>query len=227
MGRRRSEALALAVLVVALVAACAPFASKGTMPPPGPNGAEDPSAMPDFIAVAGRDTGIAGYARKEDVLTPADSPYPVYGEDLRTIVGHMVAGVGFVPLGTDPAAMPTFEVSAAPAESPGDSSGQVILYVRNDADSVTWVAVLVDGQRWNGTGFWGQNLGAGCYAMPSGSRLAVFDRDPKEAGATVTRQLYVRGSEPEPPSLWIVVGADGNLEQGTGVPAWWGDPQHC
>jgi hypothetical protein len=103
----------------------------------------------------------------------------------------------------------------------------VVLYVRNDGAPVAWVTVLVDGKRWNSTGFWGLNLGVGCYAMPRGSRLVLVDRDPEEAGSSVVRQLYVRGQEPDPPSLWILIGRDGSIEQGTGVPAWWGDPQTC
>jgi hypothetical protein len=150
MGSRHNgwlSQLTIAVLLWFTAFACAPLPSKGTMPPPGPNGVEDASAMPDFIAVAGR------------------------------------------------------------AEA--------------------WVAVLLDGSAGDGTGFWGLNLGAGCYAMPRGSRLVLFDRDPREAGAGVVRQLYVRGQEPDPPSLWIRIGRDGTIEQGTGVPAWWGDPQTC
>jgi hypothetical protein len=185
--------------------------------------------MPDFLAVAGRDDGIAGYARKADVLGAGGAPFPVYADDLRTVVGRMVPGVGFVPLGVDPATMPTFEVSAAPADDPGNAaSGQVVLYVRNDTDAQAWVAVLVDGHPWPGsTGFWGRNLGAGCYAMPPASRLVLLDRSPSETGAAVIRQLYVRGREPDPPTLWIVIGSDGAIEQGTGVPAWFGPPATC
>lgn len=35
--------------------------------------------------------------------------WPVYGEDLKTLVGHMVPGRGFVPLGVDEKSVPTFE----------------------------------------------------------------------------------------------------------------------
>jgi hypothetical protein len=61
-----------AVVAAACLAACSPFASKGTLPPPGPNGQVDPSSAPDFLAVAGRDGGIAGYSRKDDVLGAGD-----------------------------------------------------------------------------------------------------------------------------------------------------------
>jgi len=102
-----------------------------------------------------------------------------------------------------------------------------VLYVRNDADAEASVAVLVDGKPLTSTGFLANNLGAGCYGMPRGSRLVLFDRPPSEAGAMTLRQLYVRGVEVEPPSLWLTIGKDGAIEQGTGVPPWWGDPLTC
>jgi len=136
--------------------------------------------------------------------------------------------VGFVPLGTDPATLPTFEVSVAPSGDPGIAApGQVVLYVRNDADAEASVAVLVDGKPLTSTGFLANNLGAGCYTMPTGSRLVLFDRSPSEAGTMALRQLYVRGAEVKPPSLWLTIGGDGAIEQGTGVPRWWGEPVGC
>jgi len=216
------------VLLTTLVAACSPLASKGTMPPPGPNGHVDASSAPDFLAVAGRDAGIAGYARKADVLGPGDAPFPVYGDDLWTVVGQMVPGRGFVPTGVDPAVVPTFAVEVGPSGSPsGEASGQVALYVRNDTADEAWVTVEVGGQRWNSTGYWGKNLGVGCYAMPAGSRLVLLDRSPQQPGASVVRAVYVRGQEADPPSLWITIGKDGSVQKGTGVPDWWGPPQSC
>jgi hypothetical protein len=38
--------------LIAIMSACSPFASKGTMPPPGPNGQVDASSAPDLLAVA-------------------------------------------------------------------------------------------------------------------------------------------------------------------------------
>lgn len=229
MKRRRGVLAVLAVVLMAtLVAACAPFASKGTMPPPGPNGQVDASSAPDFLAVAGRDAGIAGYARKADVLGFGDAPFPVYGDDLRTVVGQMVPGRGFVATGVDPASVPTFAVEVASSGSPsGEASGQVVLYVRNDESDEAWITVEVAGQRWNSTGFWGRNMGVGCYSMPAGSRLVLLDRSPEQPGASVVRAIYVRGQETEPPSLWIMIGKDGSVQQGTGVPDWWGPPQSC
>lgn len=229
MRRPRGVVVVLAlVLMATLVAACTPFASKGTMPPPGPNGQVDASSAPDFLAVAGRDAGIAGYARKADILGPGDAPFPVYGDDLRTVVGQMVPGRGFVAAGVDPASVPTFAAEVASSGSPsGEASGQVVLYVRNDASEEAWITVEVEGQRWNSTGFRGQNMGVGCYAMPAGSRLVLLDRSPEQPGASVVNAIHVRGQEAEPPSLWIMIGKDGSVQQGTGVPDWWGPPQSC
>ncbi len=220
--------LVLSVAAGALAWGCSPLASKGTMPPLGPNGRIDESTAPDFVAVADRGDGTAGYARRQDVLTPGNGPVTVYGDDLRTVVGHLVPDVGFVPLGTDPATLPTLEVSVAPSGDTGTGvSGQVVLYVRDDADTEVWIAVLVDGKEVTSTGFGGGDSGVGCYPMPRGSRLVIFDRRPDKAGASIVRQLLVRGAEVEPPSLWLTIGNDGAIVQGTGVPAWWGDPQTC
>jgi hypothetical protein len=75
----------------------------------------DIAAMPDFIPVTCK-TGdtIGGWIKKTDMLaspTPAnpesaqEAPSdvdPVYSTDGVTVVGHMVAGIGFVALGEDP-----------------------------------------------------------------------------------------------------------------------------
>lgn len=231
---RRSAACLIvvtAVIACLVAAACSPLASKGTMPPPDPNGEVDASSAPDFLAVAGRDagiSGIAGYARKADVLSPGDAPFPVYGADLRTVVGQMVPGRGFVPAGVDPASVPTFAVEAGPSGSPsGEASGRVVLYVRNDGSDQAWVTVQVAGKPWDSTGFWGQNMGVGCYAMQVGSRLVLLDRSPEQPGAIVVRMIHASEQETEPSSLWITIGKDGSVQQGTGVPAWWGASQSC
>ena len=209
-----------------LLAGCAPFATKGTVPPPGPNGI-DPSATPDFLAVAGRDGNIAGYARKEDVLGGVDAPFPVYGEDLRTVVGQMVPGKGFIPVGVDPDTVPGFPVVAGASGQDPPSGAKVVLYVRNDSPTQIHDAVFVEGQIQDSGGFWGQNIGAACYSMPVGSRLVLLDRSATEPGASVVRELYARGNEQGPASIWITVAMDGSIQQGAGVPAWWGAPENC
>ncbi len=84
--------------------------------------------VPDFVPALARDgTTIAGYVPKRYLIgsgsveevpgnpsnPPQDAPEPVYADDLTTLVGHMVPGVGFVPLGASPGpAAPS--ASAAP-----------------------------------------------------------------------------------------------------------------
>ena len=120
------------------------------MPPPGRDGAPDASAAPDFIAVAAPDGGIAGYVPKAylfpDVSVangrPGPTDVPVYGEDLRTLVGHMVAGRGFVPVGVDPLTVPTFQVETAPSPVAAPTgSTDLTLYVRNATARQVWFAV--------------------------------------------------------------------------------------
>lgn len=68
-------------------------------------GGLDRSKAPDFIEVATDDgVGSLGYVKLSDV-EPTDNTHPadvieVYGDDLRTIIGHMYASRGFVPLGS-------------------------------------------------------------------------------------------------------------------------------
>lgn len=97
------------------------------MPPAGPDGERDPKAAPDFIAVATGHGDEVGYVPKRflfpdpttSAVIPRSEPWPVYAEDLRTLIGHMVQGKGFVPLGVDPSTIPDFPVRAGPsADSP-------------------------------------------------------------------------------------------------------------
>ena len=218
----RGLALALVIATIALIlAACSPFVSKGTMPPPGPNGEVDPSSAPDFIAVAGPGSGIAGYARKEDVLDPGDGPFPVYGEDLRTIVGQMVPGKGFVPAGVDPRTVPEIPVVVGPSGLNPPDPTRVILYVRNDASREIDIAVLVGGNLGDGVGFLAHNFGVGCFTMPTGSQLVLLDRAQSDPGVSIERVLYTRGSDTNGSSLWIAVKGVGALSRGVGVPRWW------
>jgi len=161
---------------------------------------------------------------------PSEPSWPVYGEDLRTVVGHMVPGKGFIPAGVDPATVSAIPVQVAPSsESSGEPSGQVALYVRNDAAAQAWVAILDSGQLLDGGGFWGESkIGVGCFPMSSGARLVLLDRDPQKAGATVVRAIYTRREEAQPPARWLEIAQDGRITQGSGVPRWWsGEPQVC
>jgi hypothetical protein len=111
--------------------------TKGSIPveasPPG-GGELNMALVPDFVGALGGPTGetIVGYVPKELLLgprpplvgtpqnPPQELPLPVYGEDLTTLVGHMVPGQGFVPLGASPAlsgidGSPSFGPSVQPA----------------------------------------------------------------------------------------------------------------
>ena len=109
------------VAVLALVA-CGLTPSRGTMPPPDAAGDVDPSAVPDFVAYAGRADRIIGWVPKEYLLDPGAhcrgpqcDPIPVYADDLRTLIGHDVPDRGFVPLGVDPRTVPERPVQVGPS----------------------------------------------------------------------------------------------------------------
>jgi hypothetical protein len=110
-------ATAVALFVVlGSVAAESPGQTKGRIPPEAfsPDGTLDMSLVPDFVSVLDRDGALAGYVASSDLgLRPSDEIHDVltvYGEDLQTVVGSMIAGRGFVPVGDAPETVPTFEV---------------------------------------------------------------------------------------------------------------------
>ncbi len=81
--------------------------TKGPIPP-SRNGVSDLNSVPDFLSVASGGK-VVGYAPKGDILPnsghapiPA-GPIPVYGADLRRLVGHLYPGIGYVALGQSPA----------------------------------------------------------------------------------------------------------------------------
>lgn len=97
--------------------------TKGPIPPnaaPAEGGSINEALVPDFVSAWGQDgVTIAGYVPKRYLVgpfgpvagspsnPPQDSPEPVYGEDLTTLVGYMVPGKGFVPLGSPQVVTPT------------------------------------------------------------------------------------------------------------------------
>jgi hypothetical protein len=121
MARSVNMAVVLAILLLAS-SACGLGVSRGTMPPADANGEVDPSAVPDFIAYAGRADRIIGWVPKSYLLDPGQhcrglqcDPIPVYADDLVTLIGHDVPGRGFVPLGVDPAVVPEQPVLVGPS----------------------------------------------------------------------------------------------------------------
>ena len=109
--------------------------TKGRIPTeatPPEGGAINMALVPDFVSVwDSTGEAIAGYAPKGLLLTPLplvggspghpppEIPVPVYGEDLTTLVGHMVAGHGFVASGSAP--LPSGEALGLPSVAPSPS----------------------------------------------------------------------------------------------------------
>jgi hypothetical protein len=83
----------------------------------------DPALVPDFIPALGHKGEVVGYVARQALLDPPafsaarTSPgnIVVYADDLATVVGYMVPGKGYVPLGVDPETVPSIPFVAAPA----------------------------------------------------------------------------------------------------------------
>ncbi len=97
--------LGLGLAVAGGAAAGTIYLTKG--PIPTVNGTPDLKQAPDFISVTAHGK-IVGYVPRSYLLpSPVNTPVnqrlgevaPVYGPDLKKLVGHMYPGVGFVPLG--------------------------------------------------------------------------------------------------------------------------------
>jgi hypothetical protein len=226
--RLTTQLAAVLLSAGAIASACSPAATKGTMPPPGADGHVNASLAPDFIAVAGRDGGIAGYVPRSYLLPepttttgrPVEADIPVYGNDLQTLIGHMVAGKGFVPLGVDPATVPKVPVQAGPSIVAGaDESASLTMYVRSAAQKTSWFAIAPVGAV--GAQGFNAGVGVGCLDVPVGGQLVMVDRSPQDTGARAIRVLYERAKATVQPEIWINIGADGAVTQGLGVPEWW------
>ena len=78
-----------------------------------------------------------------DAAAPLALPAgPVYAEDLRTLIGRMVTGKGFVPLGVDPRSVPDFPVQQGPSfAAPPDEPRSLTMYVRRATGQTAWFAV--------------------------------------------------------------------------------------
>ncbi len=117
--------------------------TKGPIPAnasPPEGGPIYPALVPDFVSAWARDgVTIAGYVPKQYLIgpfdpvpgtpsnPPQDAPQPVYADDLTTLVGHMVPGVGFVPLDSPvPSVGPSVSVAPAPPASAAPSSDPAV-----------------------------------------------------------------------------------------------------
>ncbi len=117
-----------AIMVLTLsVTALLATPTRGPIPPeafPEAGGEIDRGLVPAFIPALGQTGEQVGWIAKELAVPVVDDGsrlvIPVVGDDLRTVVGHMVARHGFAPLGTDLAplleALPTQPVSAAASD---------------------------------------------------------------------------------------------------------------
>lgn len=126
-GHLKVTLAAVAIVVAGSAGAIAVVASSTTVGPIphdafAPNATMNVALIPDFVPALDRDGDQAGYVRKEDLGAyngKADTdPMPVYENDLVTVVGHMYAGIGYVPLGTDAATVPTFQIKTASSPAP-------------------------------------------------------------------------------------------------------------
>lgn len=224
-------------LLMVLAAACSPVGTKGTMPSGGPNGEVDVGAAPDFIAVAGQDRDIVGYVPKQYLFPeptalaelPHDEAWPVYAEDLRTLIGHMVQGKGFVPLGVDPNTVPGRPVQQGPSPAPpiGETGGMTV-YVRNASKSPASLAAMIGGQAAGPANEFSQGVGVACLPMVAGGRLVLTAGAPLDGGQAQGRDIEVPADPYGSAILWIDINVGGDVIQGLGVPVWWPHaPQAC
>jgi hypothetical protein len=116
------------VVVVATAAAGGHAPTKGPIPPEAfREGLPiDGSLVPDFIPALGHHGEVVGYVPKELAVLdsepghsfqkPVAPDIPVFADDLTTLVGTMVPGKGFVPIGVDAATIegPPVEAFGAP-----------------------------------------------------------------------------------------------------------------
>jgi hypothetical protein len=90
--------------------------AKGAVPF-GSGGSVTARDVPDYVTALDRQGNPVGYVKRDALGVfsgrPDDAFMPVYADDLKTVVGHMVTGRGFVPVGSSDAAVPTFEVTTS------------------------------------------------------------------------------------------------------------------
>lgn len=114
-------AAGIAAYQAATVSGSKPAATKALTKGPIPesawraDGTVDRALLPDFVSTVGRDGTIVGYVPSDKAVpdSPSSEPVAVFGDDLKTVVGYMYAGRGFVPLGVD-----YREVPELPVETP-------------------------------------------------------------------------------------------------------------
>lgn len=120
---------ALVIVFVPVAIALASSSGSNATPSKGPvpssavyGGNIDKNLVPEFIPALDQRGNQVGYVAKDLAIPgpsagPNDTPIPVYASDLKTQVGHMVNGIGFVPLGRSVDSTPSLVPTAIP-ESP-------------------------------------------------------------------------------------------------------------
>ena len=115
------------LLVVMAVSAAAPDIlelTKGPIPDDAVrNGEFNKALIPDFIPALDRNGDVAGYVARDLVISdgaPAEAPVPVFAADLKSLVGYMYPGRGFVPLGQSPDSVPLIPATVGGNAPPGE-----------------------------------------------------------------------------------------------------------
>lgn len=128
-GRGTTLSVGIGLAVAGAAGAAAVLPSKGPVPSSS-SGSIDWNRVPDFVSVVS-DGKAVGYAPRGYVIgNPPGSKQspdlskvvPVYANDLKTLVGHVYPGVGFVPLGESPWSVPCLREPAASDSPPGAAS---------------------------------------------------------------------------------------------------------
>ena len=124
-GRGVTVSVGIGLAVAGGAGAAALLPSKGPVPISS-SGSINWSKVPDFVSIVS-DGKTVGYAPRGYVIgNPPGSKQssdlgtkavPIYASDLKTLVGHVYPGVGFVPLGESPSSVPCM-VEPTPSDSP-------------------------------------------------------------------------------------------------------------
>jgi hypothetical protein len=131
---RRWQWAAVSAIVPMLIggaAASAAYRTEGQLPVSA-SGVLDFRRTPDYVTVWSHGR-IVGFVPQADLYaTPGrrvpsawTGPLTVYGPNLRTIVGHLYSGIGFVPLGTSPQSEPCAPVTAVVGTATGHAEYSV------------------------------------------------------------------------------------------------------
>jgi len=108
----------------------------GTVPFPVQGGSLNPKKIPDFVETLGRTGKVVGYVPRaylfsvtrvnESAPSKLGGVAPIYARDLKTLVGHMYPGVGYVPLGKSLASEPCMTESMTERTATGATLTEAI-----------------------------------------------------------------------------------------------------